>query len=218
VRRSLKILTPPPALTIADWADAKRRLSSEASAEPGQWRTSRAAYQRGIMDAISDPEIESVVVMSSAQVGKTELLLNTVGFHVEQDPAPIMVVMPTERDAETWSKDRFSPMARDTPCLRGRISNPRSRDGNNKILHKKFPGGHLTIVGANAPSGLASRPIRTLLCDEVDRYPFSAGAEGDPVNLARKRTVTFWNRKSVLVSTPTIRGSSRIETAYEESD
>jgi hypothetical protein len=106
-------------------------------------------------------------------VGKTELLLNTVGFHVEQDPAPIMVVMPTERDAETWSKDRFSPMARDTPCLRGRISNPRSRDGNNKILHKKFPGGHLTIVGANAPSGLASRPIRILLCDEVDRYPFS---------------------------------------------
>jgi phage terminase large subunit GpA-like protein len=218
VRRSLTILTPPPALTIADWADAKRRLSSEASAEPGQWRTSRAAYQRGIMDAISDPEIESVVVMSSAQVGKTELLLNTVGFHVEQDPAPIMVVMPTERDAETWSKDRFSPMARDTPCLRGRISNPRSRDGNNKILHKKFPGGHLTIVGANAPSGLASRPIRILLCDEVDRYPFSAGAEGDPVNLARKRTVTVWNRKIVLVSTPTIRGSSRIEAAYEESD
>ena len=205
-------------MTIGEWADANRRLSSEASAEPGQWRTGRAAYQRGIMDAISDPQVENIIVMSSAQVGKTEMLLNTVGFHVEQDPAPIMVVMPTERDAETWSKDRFSPMARDTPCLRGRISNPRSRDGNNKILHKKFAGGHLTIVGANAPSGLASRPIRILLCDEVDRYPFSAGAEGDPVNLAKKRTVTFWNRKIVLVSTPTIRGASRIETAYEESD
>jgi phage terminase large subunit GpA-like protein len=218
VRKALAILAPPPMLTIGEWADAKRRLSSEASAEPGQWRTDRAAYQRGIMDTISDPEVESIVVMSSAQVGKTEMLLNTVGFHVEQDPAPIMVVMPTERDAETWSKDRFSPMARDTPCLLGRIANPRSRDGNNKILHKKFPGGHLTIVGANAPSGLASRPIRILLCDEVDRYPFSAGAEGDPVNLAKKRTVTFWNRKIVLVSTPTIRGASRIEAAYEESD
>jgi hypothetical protein len=100
----------------------------------------------------------------------------------------------------------------------GKISDPKSRDGSNKILHKRFPGGHLTIVGANAPSGLASRPIRILLCDEVDRYPFSAGAEGDPVNLARKRTVTFWNRKIVLVSTPTIRGLSRIETAYAESD
>ena len=129
-----------------------------------------------------------------------------------------MVVMPTERDAETWSKDRFSPMARDTACLTGKIADPKSRDGNNKILHKRFPGGHLTIVGANAPSGLASRPIRLLLCDEVDRYPFSAGAEGDPVNLAKKRTVTFWNRKIVLVSTPTNKGTSRIEAAYEESD
>ena len=170
------------------------------------------------MDAISDARVESVVIMSAAQCGKTECLLGAVGYYIDQDPAPIMVVMPTERDAEAWSKDRFSPMARDTPCLRGKISDPKSRDGSNKILHKRFPGGHLTIVGANAPSGLASRPIRILLCDEVDRYPFSAGAEGDPVNLARKRTVTFWNRKIVLVSTPTIRGASRIETAYAESD
>ena len=170
------------------------------------------------MDAISDPAAETVVIMSSSQIGKSESILNMVGYHIDHDPAPIMVVMPTERDAETWSKDRFSPMARDTPCLQGKIADPRSRDGNNKILHKRFPGGHLTIVGANAPSGLASRPIRLLLCDEVDRYPFSAGAEGDPVNLARKRTVTFWNRKIVLVSTPTNKGASRIEAAFEESD
>jgi phage terminase large subunit GpA-like protein len=218
VQRALAVLKPPPDLTISDWADQNRRLSSEASAEPGQWRTSRAEYQRGIMDAISDPAAETVVIISSSQIGKSESILNMVGYHIDHDPAPIMVVMPTERDAETWSKDRFSPMARDTPCLQGKIADPRSRDGNNKILHKRFPGGHLTIVGANAPSGLASRPIRLLLCDEVDRYPFSAGAEGDPVNLARKRTVTFWNRKIVLVSTPTNKGASRIEAAFEESD
>jgi phage terminase large subunit GpA-like protein len=218
VNKALLTLRPPPELSISDWADANRRLSSEASAEPGQWRTSRAEYQRGIMEAISDAGVEIVVIMSSSQVGKTEVIGNTVGYHIDQDPAPIMVVMPTERDAETWSKDRFSPMARDTPCLTGKIADPKSRDGNNKILHKRFPGGHLTIVGANAPSGLASRPIRLLMCDEVDRYPFSAGAEGDPVNLAKKRTVTFWNRKIVLVSTPTNKGASRIETAYEESD
>jgi phage terminase large subunit GpA-like protein len=218
VAKALAVLKPPPDLTISDWADQNRRLSSEASAEPGQWRTSRAEYQRGIMDAISDPAAETVVIMSSSQIGKSESILNMVGYHIDHDPAPIMVVMPTERDAETWSKDRFSPMARDTPCLQGKIADPRSRDGNNKILHKRFPGGHLTIVGANAPSGLASRPIRLLLCDEVDRYPFSAGAEGDPVNLAKKRTVTFWNRKIVLVSTPTNKGASRIETAFEESD
>jgi len=218
VKKALATLRPPPELTISDWADTNRRLSSEASAEPGQWRTSRAEYQRGIMEAISDARVEIVVIMSSSQIGKSECLLNCVGYHIDQDPAPIMVVMPTERDAETWSKDRFSPMARDTPCLTGKIADPKSRDGNNKILHKRFPGGHLTIVGANAPSGLASRPIRLLMCDEVDRYPFSAGAEGDPVNLAKKRTVTFWNRKIVLVSTPTNKGASRIETAYEESD
>jgi phage terminase large subunit GpA-like protein len=218
VVKALAVLKPPPDLTISDWADQNRRLSSEASAEPGQWRTSRAEYQRGIMDAISDPAAETVVIMSSSQIGKSESILNMVGYHIDHDPAPIMVVMPTERDAETWSKDRFSPMARDTPCLQGKIADPRSRDGNNKILHKRFPGGHLTIVGANAPSGLASRPIRLLLCDEVDRYPFSAGAEGDPVNLAKKRTVTFWNRKIVLVSTPTNKGASRIEAAFEESD
>ena len=219
MRRSLSILRPPPELSISDWADANRRLSSEASAEPGQWRTSRAEYQRGIMDAISDGSVESVVIMSECP-GRARLRAagQRVGYYIDQDPAPIMLVMPTERDAEAWSKDRFSPMARDTPCLAGKISDPKSRDGSNKILHKRFPGGHLTIVGANAPSGLASRPIRILLCDEVDRYPFSAGAEGDPVNLAKKRTVTFWNRKIVLVSTPTIRGASRIETAYAESD
>jgi phage terminase large subunit GpA-like protein len=153
VQRALAVLKPPPDLTISDWADQNRRLSSEASAEPGQWRTSRAEYQRGIMDAISDPAAETVVIMSSSQIGKSESILNMVGYHIDHDPAPIMVVMPTERDAETWSKDRFSPMARDTPCLQGKIADPRSRDGNNKILHKRFPGGHLTIVGANAPSG-----------------------------------------------------------------
>ncbi|MDD9922971.1 MAG: phage terminase large subunit family protein [Boseongicola sp.] len=215
---ALAVTAPPPDLTVSQWADRNRRLSSEASAEPGQWVTDRAEYQRGIMNAISDASVETVVVKTSAQVGKTECILNTVGYHVDQDPSPIMVVMPTERDAETWSKDRFAPMARDTPCLHGKLSDPKSRDGSNKILHKKFAGGHLTIVGANAPSGLAMRPIRILLCDEVDRYPASAGAEGDPVNLARKRTVTFWNRKIVLVSTPTIKGVSRIDAAWEESD
>jgi phage terminase large subunit GpA-like protein len=170
------------------------------------------------MEAISDASTERVVIMSSAQVGKTEILNNTCGYYIDQDPAPMMIVMPTERDAESWSKDRFTPMARDTPALQGKISDPRSRFGDNKILHKKFPGGHMTIVGANAPSGLAARPIRVLLFDEIDRYPQSAGSEGDPVNLATKRTTTFWNRKLVLVSTPTNKGASRIETAYEGSD
>jgi len=213
-----KRLKPPPKLTISEWADEYRKLSPESSAEPGSWNTSRAEYQRGIMDALSDPYIETVVVMSSAQVGKTEILNNAVGYFISQDPSPMLVVQPTLDMAQTWSKDRLAPMLRDTPVLGGLVKDPRSRDSGNTTLHKVFPGGHVTACGANSPSSLASRPVRNVFCDEVDRYPISAGTEGDPVSLAKKRSATFWNRKILLVSTPTNKDASRIETAYLESD
>ena len=215
---ALRAFKPPPDLKVSDWADQDRKLSPEASAEPGQWLTSRAEYQRGIMDAFSDPAVEVVVVMSSAQVGKTEILNNVIGFHVAQDPSPMLVVQPTLDMAQTWSKDRLAPMLRDTPQLQGLVKDPRARDSGNTTLHKIFPGGHITACGANSPSSLASRPVRIVLCDEVDRYPVSAGSEGDPVSLARKRASTFWNRRIGLFSTPTNKGNSRIEAAFEESD
>ncbi|KQZ19346.1 hypothetical protein ASD50_07630 [Mesorhizobium sp. Root552] len=180
--------------------------------------TRRAEYQRGIMDAVSDPGVDRVVLMTSAQIGKTELLNNIVGFHISQDPSPILVMQPTLDMAETWSKDRLAPMLRDTPALSGRVADPRSRDSGNTLLHKRFNGGHVTVVGANSAAGLASRPIRIVLADEVDRYPASAGTEGDPLSLAIKRTTTFWNRRVVMCSTPTVKGVSRIEAAFEESD
>lgn len=209
---------PPPRLTISEWADRFRVLSSEASAEPGRWSTARAIYQRGIMDAVSDPRVETVVVKKSAQVGWTEILNNVAGYHIHQDPAPILVVQPTVEMGETWSKDRLAPMLRDTPELRSIISSPRSRDTASTLLRKEFPGGQLAIAGANSPAAMASRPIRVLLMDEVDRYPASAGTEGDPVSLATKRTTNFWNRRILMGSTPTIAGQSRIELAYEQSD
>ena len=211
-------LKPPPKLSVSGWADSYRKLSPEASAEPGQWNTARAEYQRGILDAFNDPQIDTVVVMTSAQVGKTEILNNVVGFYIAQDPSPILVVQPTLDMAQTWSKDRLAPMLRDTPALQGLVKDARARDSGNTTLHKLFPGGHITACGANSPSSLASRPIRVVLCDEVDRYPVSAGSEGDPVSLARKRSATFWNRKIAMFSTPTNKGNSRIETAFEESD
>jgi phage terminase large subunit GpA-like protein len=170
------------------------------------------------MDALSQPSIHTVVVQSSAQVGKTEVVLNVLGFYVDQDPAPILVVQPTLQLGEAFSKDRLSTMLRDTPALQGKVKDARARDSGNTLLHKTFPGGHITIAGANSPASLASRPIRVLLADEVDKYPISAGAEGDPISLAKKRTTTFWNRKLLLVSTPTVKGQSRIEAAYKESD
>ncbi len=208
---------PPPDLTVSQWADEFRRLSSEASAEPGRWKTSRAPYQREILDAVNDPSCEMVVVMSSAQVGKTELLLNTIGYFADYDPAPILLLQPTLEMAQAFSKDRMAPMVRDTPPLRGKIADSKARDSGNTILHKSFPGGHITMAGANSPASLASRPIRILLADEVDRFPPSAGTEGDPFNLAKKRTTTFWNKKILAVSTPTVKGASRIEALYADS-
>ena len=170
------------------------------------------------MDAITDESVKEVWIQKAAQIGWTEILNNVIGYHVHQDPAPMLLVQPTLEMAESWSKDRFSPMVRDTPALAERIADPKSRDSGNTLLHKKFTGGHLTVAGANSPSGLASRPIRIVLFDEVDRYPASAGTEGDPISLGRKRTATFWSRKVLAGSTPTIKGSSRIEAGFESGD
>jgi phage terminase large subunit GpA-like protein len=214
-----KLFAPPPRLKVSEWADRFRKLSSEASAEPGQWRTSRAEYQRGMMDAVNDPLVETVVIMSSAQIGKSDALVNnTIGYFIHQDPSPILLIQPTVDMAESYSKDRIATMIRDTPELKQLVGDAKAKSSNNTVLHKKFVGGQLVIAGANSPAGLASRPIRIVLADEVDRYPVSASEEGDPVNLAVKRTTTFWNRKVILVSTPTIKGASRIEKAFKESD
>lgn len=201
---------------MSQWADRYRRLSSEASAEAGRWTTSRAEYQRGIMDAIGTHEV--VVLMTSSQVGKTEIINNAVGYYIDQDPSPILLVQPILELAKAWSKDRLAPMVRDTPNLRNKVREAKSRDSENTVLHKVFPGGHITMAGANSAASLASRPIRVLLADEVDRYPTSAGTEGDPLRLARKRTSNFWNRRIIEASTPTTKGFSRIEKEWNASD
>jgi phage terminase large subunit GpA-like protein len=212
-----KIMAPPPDLTVSQWADKYRVLSPESSSESGRWNTDRAPYQREIMDAASDPEVDTVVIMSSAQVGKTEIINNIIGYHIDYDPCPMLLVMPTDTLAKTWSKKRLSPMIRDTPALHDKIKDAKSRDSDNTILEKGFPGGYIAIVGANSPVGLSSRPIRIVLADEVDRFPPSAGKEGDPLSLAVKRTATYWNKKKIFVSTPTEVGISRIEKEFSTS-
>lgn len=214
----LSVFKPPPLLTVAQWADEYLYLSPEDSAEAGKYRVDRAPYQREMLEAVSDPDIKEVVYCTSSQIGKTLMAKCILGYHIHQDPGPIIVMQPTVKIAETFSKDRLAPMIRDTPALRGLIADPKSRTSGNTIDHKQFPGGHLTMIGANAPSDLASRPIRIVFADEVDRYPASAGTEGDPLFLARQRSVNFWNRKFIMASTPTVEGSSRIWREFERSD
>jgi phage terminase large subunit GpA-like protein len=213
-----KIARPPPSLSISQWAAENLILSAEDSAEPGRYQPHRAPYQAGILDAVNAPGSDGVVVMSSAQVGKTLIAKAIMGYFIDQDPSPILFVTYSLDMAETFSKDRLAPMVRDTTCLRDKIADPRARDSGNTILHKRFRGGHLTMVGANAPGGLASRPVRVVLLDEVDRYPASAGTEGDPVSLAVVRAKTFWNRRIVMLSTPGDEDTSRINPAWLASD
>lgn len=214
----LSVFKPPPLLTVAQWADEYLYLSPEDSAEAGKYRVDRAPYQREMLEVVSDPNIKEVVYCTSSQCGKTLMAKAILGYHIHQDPGPIIVMQPTVKIAETFSKDRLAPMVRDTPVLKGLIADPKSRTSGNRIDHKSFPGGHLTMIGANAPSDLASRPIRIVFADEVDRYPPSAGSEGDPLFLARQRSVTFWNRKFIMASTPTNAGTSRIWREFERSD
>lgn len=214
---------PPPKMPLSEWADTYRVLSPEAAALPGKWKTSAEPMAKGVMDCVTNPLTEKVTVMAAAQVLKTEFVLNAIGYYAHGEPGPMLVVYPTVEAAEMFSKERLSPMLRDTPVLRKVFSEAKYKDSSATILQKGFPGGRLSMVGANAPAGLASRPIRFVLCDEVDRYPASAGGggkrgEGDPVGLAEERTSTFANRKIVLVSTPTTKGYSRIEASYEEGD
>jgi phage terminase large subunit GpA-like protein len=215
-------LAPPPRVTVSEWADSERRLSQEASAEPGRWHTDRAEFQRGIMDAVRDPSIQTVVLVSSAQIGKTECLLNSLGYAIDLDPGPALGIYPTLEMAQSFSKDRLSPMLRDTPVLRGKVQDEKTRDSTQTLLRKSFPGGHLTLAGANSPVSLASRPIRFVFADDVDRFPATVGTEdhgeGDPLQLGIKRTTTFWNRKILIASTPTVAGISRIESWYGLSD
>jgi phage terminase large subunit GpA-like protein len=212
--QTLAMFLPPKALTVSQWADECRVLVSVSSAEPGRWNTDRAPFQREIMDAFSDPKVEEIVLKASAQVGKSEILSNCMGYVIDNDPGPIMMVQITEEMARGFSSERLQPMIENSPTLADKVSEAKSRDGGNTILRKRFPGGFLTLVGANSPSGLRSRPIRYLFLDEVDGYPASAGSEGDPVMLAMKRTETFHNRKIVMCSTPTLDKTSRIEKEY----
>lgn len=217
-QQSNAVLAPPPTLSVCEWAEANFRLSAEDSSEPGSYSADRAPFQRDVMNAVGDPRIAEVVFMKSAQVGATTIVKAVIGYFIDQDPAPLLCVNPTVAMAETFSKDRLGPMIRDTPVLTHKVADPKSRDGGNTTLHKRFKGGHVTLAGSNSPASLASRPCRVILLDEVDRYPASAGTEGDPVNLARKRAQAFLNRVIFQCSTPTDKGVSRIEKSFEQSD
>ena len=216
IRDTYAMFRPPALQTVSEWADANRVLVSESSSEPGRWRTDRAPYQRGIMDAFTQVGIWKIVIMASAQTGKTEIELNMMGRAIDVDPGPMLFIQPTDGFAEDFSKRRVAPMIRACPRLKRKVYEAKSRDAGNTIGMKTFPGGSVAFTGANSPTELAGRPVRYVFCDEIDRFPASAGTEGNPLKLAERRTETFRERgrKMVLTSTPTVKGTSEIEKNY----
>lgn len=210
----MRVFAPPPDLTCSQWADQYRQLSPESSAEPGQWKTH--PFQRGILDAISDPKVRRVVVKACTQVIKTEAILNGIGYFAHMDPGPILVLQPRDADAKAFSKERIAPMIRDTSVLREIFAESKSRIADNTINQKMFRGGMLAITSAGSAPNLARRAIRFLFCDEVDKYVSTQ--EGNPISLARKRLATFRHRaKEILTCSPTFEGSE-IDRAYSQSD
>lgn len=214
IARAIAAFAPPERLTVSEWADKKRRLSPESSAETGAWRTSRTPYLEEPMNAFNDPKVQHIVIVSSSQVGKSEAMNNMLGYIIDQDPGSILYIHPTTIDAKEYSKLRIAPMIRDCKALKSKVSDPKSRDSQNTILQKAYPGGILTLCGSTEAHALASKPIRYIFGDERDRWAASAGDEGDPWDLATARQITFYNAKSVEVSTPTIKGHSVIAKSY----
>jgi phage terminase large subunit GpA-like protein len=212
-------LIPDPLLSVSEWSDRHRMLSSKASSEPGRWRTSRTPYLKAIMDCLSPTSpVERVVFMKAAQLGATEMGNNWIGYVIHHAPGPMMAVWPTVEMAKNNSKQRIDSLIEESPVLAALIMPPRSRDSGNTILAKEFRGGVLRMVGANSAVGLRSMPVRYLFLDEVDGYPLDVDGEGNAVALAEARTRTFSRRKIFIVSTPTIAGVSTIEREYEASD
>jgi phage terminase large subunit GpA-like protein len=211
---------PPPRIKPSEWMEREVTVPSEETAVPGRYRFTRYEFLRQIVDSFVDPTIEVVAVQKPAQVGWTLAFTAVAAYFVRCDPSRILVAMPTESECEIWSKDRFEPVVRATATVASLIRPAKLRDANNKIMHKRFPGGAIKMVGATSPTGLASYPAKRIMLDEVDRYPASAGTEGDPISLVKKRAQTYLRRGGKLVagSTPGLAGMSLIESLVEQGD
>lgn len=209
----------PPRITVTEWAELYRGLSSKDSAEPGPYRCSRTPYVREPQDCLSvGSAVEEIVLMWGAQTGKTTIGSNWMGYIADINPGPAMIVQPTIDMAKRYSRQRLVPMVEESPALKRKVSENRSRDDANTTLLKEYPGGQWALAGANSAAGLRSMPVRDLFMDEIDAWPHDVDGEGDPSALAEARQSTFARRKRLKTSTPTIKGYSRIEAEYQATD
>lgn len=214
-----RAMRPRERLTVSQWADKHRILSSKQAGETGRWRTSRNPMLREIMDALSaHSAVREIVVMKSSQVGITEMSVNWIGYIIEHAHYPAMVLMPTLESRDTWKVQKLNPLLTETECVRIILGGIRSRDAANSKDMIDYPGGILFLAGGNSPNSYAQKSVRFLMLDDLDRFPSAVGDEGDPVELARSRVKAFPRHKILLASTPTIKGASLIEREFDAGD
>lgn len=213
-RTALRSLIPPPRLRLSEWIEANIVLPESVSALPGRVRL--FPFQRDICNSIGDPEVERVTLVKCVRIGFTSLLTSAIGNYVANEPSPILVLLPTESDCRDYVVSDIEPTFEATPILRGSLSADVEEGERNTLLSKRFPGGSLKIVAARAPRNLRRHTARILIADEADAM--EVGAEGSPIRLGERRTLSFANRKIIIGSTPINEETSAVLRAYAVSD
>lgn len=215
-----RAIAPRQPLTVSQWADAERVLSSKGSAEPGQWRTHRNPPLREPMDCMSARStVQDVVLMFPIQFGKTEIAINALGYTMDHNPGPVMVCLPGEVSMNKWVAQKLNPMLDETPAAQRALTSVASRDSSNTRTFKDFAGGQLYMEHAGSPSRLKSTTVRTLVVDELDEFANNFSGGDDPVEMLDGRTSAFpATYKRLYISTPQMRGTSRIEYLWNKSD
>lgn len=210
---------PRAVVSVSEWADRHRVLTSKQSGEPGRFRTDRNPIMREIQDCFSPvSRVREVVLMCSAQLLKTEVIINGIASSMHQAPGPMMILNPTIEAAIAWKVQKWNPVMTDTPAIRDLFGGQRSRDAANRQDLIDFPGGVLFLAGGNSPNSYAAKSVRMLWLDDLDRFPKEIAGEGDPVFLARQRLKSFRNGKLMLASTPTTEDDSLIYQHWLLSD
>lgn len=213
---------PRVRVPVVEWIEREYPITKDSgAATPGKYRFDAVPWWRAVVERFADDTTREVIVAKSSQVGYTELLIAFLAWCMDQDPSSMLMIQPTVEMAEAWSKERLAPVLLEAPALRGLLRSETrgmARSSDDTLRRKAFPGGWLAIIGANSPASLASRPVRRVVGDELDRWPVSAGSEGSPLSLAAKRSITYWNRKKIAGGTPTEEGGSATWASLEASD
>lgn len=219
-RAAARAIAPRKSLSVSQWADAERVLSSKGSAEAGRWRTARNPVLREPMDALSArSHVRDVVCMFPIQLGKTEVALNFLGYVMDQNPGPTMVCLPGEVSMNKWIAQKLNPMIEETPAVRRALTTTATRDGANRREFKDFAGGQVYLEHAGSPQRLKSTTVRNLIVDELDEFAGQLTGGDDPVAMLEGRTSAFpANYRRLYISTPQVRGLSRIEQLWNKSD